>query len=215
MCGRFTLTTPDLDGLIAYLGAEGDPSLAASYRPRYNIPPTDPHLILRLDDGKRRVVPARWAFGKPGEKPQINARAETAHKIGLFKNAFYDRRCLVPADGFYEWVGGANARRPIWFHAHPGEFLLFGGIIDPYHGGFAILTTSANDDVATVHDRMPVIIPRPDIDRWLGARDVAEIQPLLAPIANGTLVVTPVSPRANSVKNDDPDCIRPADPTLF
>jgi putative SOS response-associated peptidase YedK len=213
VCGRITLTEPDVEAIAALVGAQPAPELlkdgALRPRPRYNLPPTDPHMIVYVD-GEKRLVPARWAFGTPkkGERPQINARVETAHKIGLFKRAFLERRCLVPADGFYEWMGAAKARRPIWYHLPDHGFFFLGGI---HSGdGFAILTTAAGPDVAPVHDRMPVIIAPADADRWLTARSLDEILPLCAPAPKGTLAATPVSPRANSVANDDPACIQPA-----
>jgi putative SOS response-associated peptidase YedK len=204
MCGRFTLTTHDFDELLDKLEAQADPTLAAAYRPRYNLPPTDPHMMV-VTDGKRRLVPARWGFGR--KQIQINARAETVDRNGLFKQAFAERRCLIPADGFYEWTGAAGKRRPIWFHAQPGELLLFAGFYD--ERGFCILTTAANADVAPVHDRMPAIIPKDRADEYLTGPDPKS---LLVPAPKGWLVITPVSSRANSVANDDADCLGPPDP---
>ena len=198
-----TLTAPDFDELVDKLGADPAPTLSAAYRPRYNLPPTDPHMIV-VADGKRRLVPARWGFGR---KAQINARSETVDTNGLYKQAFAERRCLVPADGFYEWTGAPGRRRPIWFHAPPGELLLFAGIYDDK--GFCVLTTTANRDVAPVHDRMPVIIPRDRADDYLVGRDPKS---LLVPAPPGALVVTPVSSRANSVAHDDEGCLGPPDP---
>lgn len=203
MCGRFTLTTKDFSELVDKLEVEADPTLSAAYRPRYNLPPTDPHMIV-VQAGKRRLVPARWGFGR---KPQINARSETVDTNGLYKQAFAERRCLVPADGFFEWTGAAGRRRPIWFHAPPGEILLFAGIHDDK--GFCMLTTPANADVAPVHDRMPAIIPRARADDYLVGR---EPKSLLVPAPRGALVVTPVSSRANSVAHDDEACLGPPDP---
>jgi putative SOS response-associated peptidase YedK len=134
------------------------------------------------------------------------------------------RRCIVPAVGFIEWTGAKEARRPVWYHAPDGSLLLFAGLYeswqDPSTGAwmrsFAILTTEPNDVVRPVHDRMPVILPKERIADWLYvpagdpesyARDVRE---LLRPAANDALVATPVSARANSVKNDDEGCIAPA-----
>jgi putative SOS response-associated peptidase YedK len=203
MCGRMTLTTRDFEEVAALLGVDPSPELAASYRPRFNLPPTDPHLIVVGGEGRRRLVGARWGFGRDPKKPQINARAETVARNGLFKRSFAERRCLVPADGFYEWTGAPGRRRPIWFHAPPGQLLLFAGIYDA--SGFAVLTTPANDDVAPVHDRMPAILAGEAADRWLEQAD----ERLLRPAPKGALIVTPVSTRASSVANDDEACLAP------
>jgi len=202
MCGRMTLTPRDFaevaELLGLTLGVEAPPEVAASYKPRFNLPPTDPHLIV--ETGKKLAV-ARWGFGRDPKKPQINARAETIAKNGLFKRAFQESRCLIPADGFYEWTGGTGKRRPIWFHAQPGQLLLFAGIRD--ENGFCVITTPANDDVAPVHDRMPAILLGDAAERWLRTPDAS----LLQPAPKKHLLVTPVSSRANSVANDDEACL--------
>lgn len=198
-----TMTPRDFSEIAELLGVDADPALAESYRPRFNLPPTDPHMMV-VGGATKKLVAARWGFGRDPKKPQINARAETAAKNGLFKRAFEERRCLIPADGFFEWIGGAGRRRPIWFHAPPGQLLLFAGLYDA--SGFVVITTAANDDVAPVHDRMPAILSGEAADRWLAEPDAS----LLAPAPKGALVITPVSPRANSVANDDEGCIAPA-----
>ncbi len=196
MCGRMTLTIPELDEVVRLLGGIADPALAATYRPRYNMPPTDPYLVMI--EGKR-IVPAHWSYG---EAKQINARAETAPKMGLYKRAFEERRCLVPADGFYEWTGGKGKRQPIWFHAPPGELLTFAGLYDR-DLGFVVLTVAANDEVKPIHDRMPALLFGDARDAWLARPDAG----LLVPAPPGRLEKTLVSPRVNSVANDDPDCL--------
>jgi putative SOS response-associated peptidase YedK len=199
------MTPRDFSEIAELLGVAVDPALAESYRPRFNLPPTDPHMMV-VGGETKKLVAARWGFGRDSKKPQINARAETAARNGLFKRAFEERRCLIPADGFFEWIGGAGRRRPIWFHAPPGQLLLFAGLYDA--SGFVVITTAANDDVAPVHDRMPAILAGEAADRWLAEPDAS----LLQPAPKGALVITPVSPRANSVANDDEGCIAPASP---
>jgi putative SOS response-associated peptidase YedK len=200
MCGRMTLTPDDFAEVAAALGAVADPALAASYRPRFNLPPTDPHMIVVAG---KRLVPARWMYG-PAK--QINARAETVARNGLTKGALASRRCLVPADGFYEWLGAKGRRQPIWFHAPPGQLLTFAGIFD-LDGNFAVITTAANDEVAPVHDRMPAILLGAERDAWLAGPDTQ----LLRPAPGGALERTPVSQRVNSVANDDRACLEPPD----
>ena len=229
MCGRFTLTRRDLSELATSLGAEVIAG-GSDYRPRYNIAPTDQHWILRQKQEQRQLLPAKWglvnswAHDAKGAFKQINARAETALKRPAFRDAFLERRCAVPADGFFEWTGTKEARRPVWYHAPDGALLLFAGLYeswrdpqtDAWQRSFSILTTSANDVVAPVHDRMPVILAADHVDEWLfvpaqNKQSQAEkLLPLLQPAAPDVLVATEVSPRVNSVANDDPECLLPA-----
>ena len=230
MCGRFTLTTKDFDAMAAQLGASVLREDVARYRPRYNIAPTDEHWILRTKQEERQLLPAKWglvnswATDAKGAFKQINARAETAAKRPSFRDAFVRRRCVVPADGFFEWLGTKQARRPMWFHDPRGELLLFAGLYESWRDPateawqrtFTIVTTSANEVVAPVHDRMPVILREGDIDEWLfvpGADAEAQAERagrLLRPAAAASLVATEVSNRVNSVANDDPACLEPA-----
>lgn len=229
MCGRFTLTRHDFDALAAELGAEADASLSASYRPRYNIAPTDGHWLVRQKLEVRQLLPARWglvnswAHDAKGAAREINARAETAVKSRPFGEAFLARRCVIPADGFFEWTGTKANRRPIWYHPPHGGLLLFAGLyeswMDPatreWMRTFTILTTAANETVAPVHDRMPVILPPDRIDDWLFVpaedreRQAESAAKLLRPSPPDTLIATPVSPRVNSVANDDEACLAP------
>jgi len=206
MCGRFTLTVPDLDLLARLLGVEFDPPLARDYRPRYNIAPSDAHLIVADQNRGRRLVAARWGLG---EKPQINARAETAGELPTFRHALANGRCIVPADGFFEWTGVEGDRRPLWYRRKDGQLLLMAGLFEPAAGGarFAILTTPANRLIAEVHDRMPALLSPAEVDGWLRARNAAAARALLRPAADDLLYGTPVSRRVNQVGNDDPACL--------
>lgn len=229
MCGRFTLTRKDFRELAAELGAEFEPSLERLYRPRYNIAPTDQHWIVREKQEQRQLLAAHfglinsWAKDAKQAARQINARAETVHKAPAFREAFAKRRCIVPADGFFEWRGAKDARQPIWYHAPDGGLIFFAGVYESWkdpHGEwkrtFAIITTDANALIRPVHDRMPVVLPRDVVDEWLyvpprNAEEHAEkVRRLLAPAPEGSLVATEVSTRANSVKNDDPAVLEPA-----
>lgn len=207
MCGRFTLTLPDFEELARLLGVEPDAQLAARYRPRYNVAPSDAHWILAEPAGKA-LLPARWGHGA---KKLPLLRSEGAAK----RKAFADRRCVVPTDGFFEWTGEKGARKPHWFHPTPqarakGGLLLLAGLYGegPEGFDFAILTTGANDTVRPIHDRMPVVIAAGDVDRWLhGSTDDAAS--LLAPAPADLLVDTAVGTRVNSARNDDPSCLLP------
>jgi len=210
MCGRFTLTNRDLGAIAAALDAELEAGAEALYRPRYNVAPTDLVFAARSVGGRRTLGPATW--GLPGRRTPlvINARAESvAH--GAFRTAFHERRCVVPADGFFEWTGPARARRPIWYHpAAPGALLFFAGIYQ--EGGerpaVAILTTAANDRVAPVHDRMPAILGAGEVGPWLAGPAPA----VPGPAPPELLVATEVSRRVSSVANDDPECLAPPEP---
>ena len=230
MCGRFTLTRRDFDALAAELGAEAPPDVGSLYRPRYNIAPTNWHWLLRNEHERRELLPARWglvnswAKDAKGAARQINARSETAPKSRAYRPAFLARRCAIPADGFFDWIGAQAARRPIWFHAPDGALMLFAGLyeswLDPdtneWIRTFTILTTDANETVAPVHDRMPVILPSERVDDWLFVpaeereRYAETVAGLLRPAEVGVLVATEVSPRVNSVANDDEACLTPA-----
>lgn len=234
MCGRYTLTKKDFRDLARELDASFDEAVIAQFRPRYNIAPTDQSWIVREKREQRQLLPAgwglvnSWAPDAKGAFKQINARSESAPTRPAFRDAFESRRCIVPADGFFEWTGPKDNRQPIWFHAPDDGLLLFAGLYESWHNPrdgewrrtFTILTTTANDIVAPVHDRMPVILPRDVIADWLHvpAGDAAtalaayanRVRDLLRPAANDALVATAVSKRVNSVANDDPSCLEPA-----
>lgn len=214
MCGRFTLTTSDLAGLARQLRAELDPAFRRPWRPRFNVAPGDAHVVLRDERGRRWLREASFGFAERAGELMINARTETAARRPAFRDAWAGRRCAVPADGFYEWTGPREARRPSWLHRPDGSPLLFAALWRPSQGGvpeFTILTVDANADVRALHDRMPAILADEQaLDEWLGG--VAP--PRTAPA--GTLAAREVSPRVNSVKNDDPACLDPPqrDPQL-
>ena len=207
MCGRFTLTVATFDELCALLGVPPDVDAAAVFRPRYNVAPTDTHIIL-CEDGRRHLAPAVWGLG---EKPQINARSETADSRPTFRTAFARTRCVVPTDGFFEWTAD---RQPLWFHRKDGGLLLMAGLYerDRDQLRFTILTTAANDLVAPVHDRMPAILAPEQLDAWLGRTAPSKLRALLKPAPTDWLIATEVSPRVNSVANDDPACLEPPSP---
>lgn len=208
MCGRFTLTRRELGDVAAYLDAEVDDALQGAYRPRYNIAPTDVHLILREP---HRLEPGIWGWAGGPAGLVINARSETVAKKAMFREAVARRRCVIPADGFYEWTGDKSRRRPLWFHPPDGGLLLMAGLWEPAPDGrpaFTVLTTEANALIAASHDRMPVLLDRETARQWLLRPNLD----LLCPAAVGSLVCTPVSPRVNSVENDDPACLEPEGP---
>jgi len=231
MCGRYSLTTP-LEAVTNLFGVAGRPNFPA----RYNIAPTQDVPVVRAADGDgdgdgdggRRLDLLRWGLVphwakdlKVGSR-MINARAESAAKSPAFRNAFRQRRCLVPADGFYEWrklPGGT--KQPYRITLKAGLFA-FAGLWEAWHDPagetvrtFTILTTDANELLMPIHDRMPVILAPADYDAWLGAEDPAAVQALLQPFPAAAMVATPVSARVNNVRNDDAACIAPAQGELL
>ena len=225
MCGRFTLTQQDRVNLARELGVPVDQISEADYRPRYNIAPTNKHWIMRMEYEDREVIRARWGLINHWAKDpkvgyrQINARAETLGKRPAFRDAFKKRRCVVPSDGFFEWTGPKGARQPIWLHRPDGGLILFAGLYESWQPTpgeweptFTIITTGANAILEPIHDRMPVILSDDAVDEWLYPRKDGHetLKSLLVPAKDDLLLGTPVSPRVNSIKNDDPACLDPA-----
>ena len=226
MCGRYTLTNPDPVKLSTrfMLGESAVPKL----EPRYNVAPTDPVLaVRRTDDGSREagrlrwgLVPGRWAEKRSG-RPLINARAEGLTSQAAFKEAFRERRCLVPADGFYEWRRDERGRQPFWVARPDGELFAFAGIwaaLPARASGeqgellhsCAIVTTEPNDLIRPIHDRMPVILDPSLEAAWLDRdADEDELLAMLRPLATDQLAVREISDAVNDVRNDGPDLLEP------
>lgn len=221
MCGRITLAVPTYRDLAAILGAYADSAAFEHYRPRFNIAPMSAHMVLRVKEGRREIVPARWGLIPRWSKDAgiaahtINARSETAAQKPAFRDAFEKRRCIVPADGFYEWEGEKGHRRPLWFHPKEGGLLLLAGLYEhwtnPEDGEdirtFTILTTASNDFIAPIHDRMPAFIKKEQLDQWLMDADKMEALHMLKPAENDYLVAQAASRRVNSVSYDGPDLL--------
>ncbi|HEX9577525.1 MAG TPA: SOS response-associated peptidase [Myxococcales bacterium] len=205
MCGRITLTTPDVQAVAAMVEARVSPEDAALYRPRYNAAPTDRHWIVEPGAAGRVLLPAVWGFPS-STGLLINARAESAERLPGFREAFARRRVVVPADGFFEWTGPRDHRQPIWFRPRGGGLLYLAGLAEQLPDGriaFVVLTTDAAGPVARVHDRMPVLLPKERVQAWLEKPDSG----LLIPAPEDFLTATEVSSRVNDVSNDDPACL--------
>ena len=231
MCGRATLTVVDYPTLASALGVEAKPEHASLYRPRWNLAPTDPHWIVRRDEasGKRELEPARWGLVNVWAKDrsraaqQINARSEEMAKKPAYREANRKRHCLVPVDGFYEWVGPAKKRQPIYFHRADDAVMLLAGLWEDWKDRdtgerlrtFTLLTRGAAGLNANYHDRMPVIVPPKYQDTWLTVFPDADPPPP-PDYVETELLAREVSRRANSVKNDDPSILGPPErETLF
>jgi putative SOS response-associated peptidase YedK len=206
MCGRYTLTTVDLERLARELDAALDPAFQRPWRPRFNVAPGDLLPVLRREGERRVLREGRFGYATGTGELIINARAETAARKPTFRDGWAAGRCVVPADGFFEWRGAPGARRPLWYHRADGRPLLFAAVSSRAPDGqlqFAIVTVEANADVRDVHDRMPAILADGESESWLRSDE----PPRLAPV--GTLSARPVSPRVNSVRNDDAACLEP------
>ncbi len=217
MCGRYTLAA----GADELVEAFDVPAPTFELTPRYNIAPSQAVPVVAEDRHGRRMGLLTWGL-VPGwiEEPgagMINARSESVATKPSFREAFARRRCLVPADGFYEWRREGAKKTPYWIHAADRGLLAFAGIwetwsrpgAEPRHT-FAILTTDASADVAPIHDRMPVLVAAADRDRWLDRNAPAVgLSDLLHPAPAGTLVSHTVSPRVNKPVEDDAGLIEP------
>ena len=216
MCGRFTLTsTPE--ALAERFGLDAPPGTA----PRFNIAPGQEVLAVRASStGTRRAEPLRWGlvapWSSPGQGPPlINARSETAALRPAFRDAFRARRCIVPANGFYEWADLGGYRQPYWIAPPGGALFGIAGIWERWTApdgarleSCALLTTAANERIAALHDRMPAILAPAQYAAWLDpAQDVAALGALLAPLASDALALRPVGTRVHRLENDDPSLL--------
>jgi putative SOS response-associated peptidase YedK len=222
MCGRFALFSPE-EILAAMFGLEG----AGFPPPSYNIAPSRAVAAVRIaPEGRagRELVLLRWGLVPSWAKDpaignrMINARAETAPEKPAFRSAFRRRRCLVPADGFYEWREAGARKQPYFVRMADGKPFAFAGLWERWEGpagevvSCALLTTGPNDLLAPIHDRMPVILSSADYGPWLDPENqaAATLLPLLRPFPPDAMVAFPVRTLVNSPAADDPRCIEPA-----
>jgi putative SOS response-associated peptidase YedK len=216
MCGRYTLRTP-VDTLAERFEIDDTPSsIAASY----NVAPTQGVATVLVEDGKRKLemlhwglIPS-WADDPSIGNRMINARAETVAEKPSFRKAFRNHRCLVLADGFYEWQKTANGKQPYYIRMEDDSPFAFAGLWESWKNGSevrsaTIITTDANDVVAPIHNRMPVILHPEDYELWLDP-DFDEKEPLstlLKPYPAEAMEAYPVSRVVNSPSNNEPSCI--------
>ncbi len=215
MCGRYTLRQPRGHRWLAEASAELGP-------PRYNIAPSQSVPVIGCDAGRARVVTlARWGF-RPrwldaGRKAPINARAESVPSKPMFRGAFRRGRCLVPADGWYEWRASERGPKQPCFFAHPDErVFFFAGLAATDAEGertMAILTTDANGVGQPVHPRMPVVLPNDEAAAaWIDPEaDEASLRDLLRPAPDEATTAWPVSRAVNKPDNDRPDLVEPVE----
>jgi putative SOS response-associated peptidase YedK len=221
MCGRYRLSRRKqlLEEHFATDPWEGE------WDPRYNIAPTQPVPVIRQDpkEAVRRLSMVRWglvpswAKDASGAARMINARSETADTKPAFRDALRLRRCLIPADGFYEWQRTGSAKQLFCFEVNNSELFAFAGIWESWRDGSgkvletcSILTTTPNEVAASIHDRMPVIVNPEAYDLWLdpGMKDTRAVTDMLRPYAVRQMRCYPVSTRINHAANDDEECSR-------
>ncbi len=220
MCGRFTyrLTWAQIVDLYR-LTDKAEPLF--SLAPRYNVAPSQRVPIIRERDGRREAALLRWGLIPSWAKDAaisyktINARAETIATVPFFRAAFKARRCIIPASGFYEWQKTGTRKQPYLIEAEDESPLSFAGLWERWDHGpepletFTIITTTPNELLAPIHDRMPVILDPADFDAWLTPGPSPIAQAILRPYPAERLRAFPISTRVNSTKNDDPAIIEP------
>jgi putative SOS response-associated peptidase YedK len=216
MCSRYSLTSPPeaVRSYFRHRQTEGFP-------PRYNIAPTQPvHIIHIGHTGERELRLVRWGLLPPWVKDPkafgllTNARAETIAEKPSFKGAIRHKRCLVPADGFYEWTGPAGRKQPHLISPKAGGPMAFAGLHELWGGGdgseletMAIITVAANGTVSAIHDRMPAILQPSQFDAWLNCRDVdvGAAVSMLTPAPEDLLQIREINPALNNSRNEGPE----------
>ncbi len=224
MCGRYRLSRRK-QLVEEYFGAVSEQE---DWNPRYNIAPSQPAPVIRQDarEPVRRLSTIRWGLIPSWSKDPsigyktINARSETVATTPSFREPFTSQRCLVPADGFYEWQRNGKTKQPYSFEVNDGELFAFAGLWDRWKSpsgelieSCTILTTTPNSLLADIHDRMPVILRPDNYTLWLDPafRDLACASRMLRPFETGPMRRYPVSTRVNQVENDDADCAKPVE----
>jgi putative SOS response-associated peptidase YedK len=220
MCGRYSITSaPEAIRAIFRYPERPD------FPPRYNIAPTQPVPVVRLHEGERQFALMRWGLLPSWVKDPrtfsllFNARGESVTEKPAFRAAMKRRRCLIPADGFYEWKAGGGRKQPYFIRARSGEPFAFAGQWETRTGPngeevdtAAIVTTAANRTLSHLHGRMPVILPPDAFDLWLNSDrvDAAAARILIRPAPDDLLEAFPVSSAVNRAATDDPKLIEPA-----
>ena len=225
MCGRYRLSRRK-QIIAEHFDAISD---AEDWIPRYNVAPTQPVPVIRqnpteptrhLSQMRWGLIPS-WSKDASGAASMINARSETAATLPAFRDAMKYRRCLVPADAFYEWKRQGSVKQPYCFDVNEGQLFAFAGLWEGWKNAngtwvktCTILTTTPNALTTAVHDRTPVILDPGDYDVWLdpGMKDSSAISQLLKPLDARLMRAYPVNSRVNNVENDDAECSRAVAP---
>jgi len=227
VCGRFSITG-DVDFYAEYFGV--DEVLTDSLEPNWNVAPTDPVYVVSETEGVRKLGSMRWGlvphWAKDTRSIHINARSETVATTSAFRDSFSRKRCLIPADGFYEWEPPEDGRTPHWVYRADGYPMVFAGIwasrLDPdtdiWHRTCSIITADSEGTISRIHDRMPVALVPEVWEAWLDRelRDPEAARGLLQPIDPESIMEHIVSRKVNSVKNNGPELREKTEPeTLF
>jgi putative SOS response-associated peptidase YedK len=237
MCGRYTLTrhekiAEDMEAAVDDAATQNE-----WWKPRFNVAPTQPAPVITLHHGERKIELMRWGLvpfwaGHDNKTAplMINARVESLNAKQFFRDALERKRCLVPADGFFEWIsqqhqtaaaGKKQPPKPFYFHPRSRELFAFAGLWarsrtdggDELHS-FTIITAKANDLVRPIHNRMPIVLDPATYAAWLDpAVDAAQARALLGHPADGDWIREPVSTWVNKADHDDPTCITPDTPS--
>jgi len=219
VCNRFRSSRSD-----RYLAERFQAWDDIEHQPRFNVAPTQPVVTIRQEAGKRKMAMMRWGLIPAGTSGLsaghffMNARSETVRTTPSFKNLINRNRCLIPADGFYEWKKMEAVTQPYCFEVGAGDVFAFAGLWDEWKNpsgivvtSCTILTTAANSLIAAIHDRMPVILPPEKYELWLTpeAKMLDAALAALQPYDANAMRRYPVSRRLNDSRNDDPECSQP------
>lgn len=226
MCGRYVFYAyQELSEQLTNVVIDAD--FLQRFRPTWNAAPSQ-HLPVVIEDSGQPVVRTMsWGlipkWTRPGEKPRvtpINARAETLTEKPMFRSLIKHRRCIVPANGFYEWRRQGTGKQPFFIAPEDGTLMLLAGLYDEATAqngeplpSYVIITTEANDQMADLHDRMPVILDPDDVADWLDPEqtEFGPLEQLLRPAEAGTIAIHPVSKDVNNVRHNSPDLIEAID----
>jgi putative SOS response-associated peptidase YedK len=204
MCGRYTLTCADRDELLRELPFDAFSETRIEFRPRYNIAPGQRSPVVYASEHGAVLQDALWGMEREGGGIVVNARSETADRTKMFRDAYREGRCLVPADGFFEWRREGTTNQPYLFRRRDRKVFLIAGLCR--QGRYVILTRDAEGDIREIHDRMPVLLEDESADRWLREGEIGQGPPLSR---------IRVSTRVNRIENDDPECLVPAPQQSF
>lgn len=222
MCGRYVIE--DFQELSETLRQIPFQSFF-DFKPNWNAAPTQQLPVIINAEGELQMHPMQWGlipgWVKPGDKPKvspINARSETIAEKPMFRNLVKRRRCLIPANGFYEWKQTGGPKQPYLIHLVDQPIMLMAGLFDVRTGDdgedqptYTIITGPSNDVMAEVHNRMPMIIHPEDIEEWMDpdVQEIGPLEPLLQPLPNDEITMYPVSTDVNNVRNNRTDLIEP------
>lgn len=222
MCGRYVIEDfQELSETLRQIPFQS----TFDFQPNWNATPSQQLPVLIDRDGSLELRQMQWglipAWLKPGEKPKvapINARAETIAEKPMFRNLIKRRRCLVPANGFYEWRRTGGPKQPYLIHLANEPIMLMAGLYDvrtneqgEKAGSYTIITGGPNDVMADIHDRMPMIIHGEDVELWMDheIQEIGPLEHLLQPVLDHEIEMHPVSTGVNSVKNNNPELVKP------